>query len=308
MLFDPRQKDGAIFCAIFVSRRTVLSFSLRFLRAEITTLRERTPLIVSIAIHAVVAFAILNAAFHYDFSSLDRKPESAKQEQISYVAVRPTGGVTGGTDSTSAPAKATTPSSGFVAPIATPRFIEAPAPATGGAPGGVEGGKGRASDIAPTTGIVPAIPDPRLATDPHEFFPAPKTHAERVDSAVRASIYAYNDSIARALAAAGKKPGDWTFEKGGQKWGVDGNKIYLGKFAIPSAVLAALPIRIQGNPGEGIADRLSTSRRADLLQHAASSFHDDEFKSAVKRIRERKDKERKEKQGVDPDKPIASTP
>ena len=271
-------------------------------------LRERTPLLVSIAIHVVVSVAILNAAFHYDFSSLERRPVPAKQEEISYVAVRPTGGVTGGADSTSAPARSTTPTRGLVAPIQTPRFIEAPAPATGGAPGGVEGGKGRASDIAPTTGIVPAVPDPRLATDPHEFFPAPKTHAERVDSAVRASIYAYNDSIARALAAAGKKPGDWTFEKGGQKWGVDGNKIYLGKFAIPSAVLAALPIRIQGNPGEGIADRLSTSRRADLLQHAASSFHDDEFKSAVKRIRERKDKERKEKQGVDPDKPIASTP
>ena len=271
-------------------------------------LRERAPLGVSVIVHVIVGALIMNAAFHYDFSSLTPRPESAKQEKIAYIAVAPVGGITGGTDSTSAPARSTTPARGLVAPVQTPVTIEAPAAAAGGAPGGVVGGRGRASDIAVTTGIVPATPDPRLATDPHEFFPAPKTHAERVDSAVRASIYAYNDSIARAMAAAGKKPGDWTFEKNGQKWGVDGNKIYLGKFAIPSAVLAALPIRIQGNPGEAIADRLSTSRRADLLQHAASSFHDDEFKSAVKRIRERKDKERKEKQGVDPDKPIASTP
>ncbi len=271
-------------------------------------LRERTPLGISVVVHVLVGALIMNAAFHYDFSSLNPRPESAKQETISYVAVAPVGGVTGGTDSTSAPAKATTPSRGLVAPLQTPVSIEVPVPPTGGAAGGVAGGTGRASEISPTTGIVPGIPDPRLTSDPHEFFPVPKTHAERVDSAVHASIFAYNDSIARAMAAAGKKPGDWTFGKNGQKWGVDGNKIYLGKFAIPSAVLAALPIRIQGNPGEAIADRLSTSRRADLLLHAQSGFHDDEFKSAVKRIRERKDKERKEKQGVDPNRPIASTP
>lgn len=159
-----------------------------------------------------------------------------------------------------------------------------------------------------TTGIVPADPDPRLTADPHAFFPEPKTHAERVDSALKATIYAYNDSVARAMARAGKKPGDWTFEKNGQKWGMDGNNIYLGKFAIPSAVLAALPIRIQGNPGESIADRLSGSRRADLMLHAASQYHDDEFKSAVKRIRERKDKERKERMGGDGDKPLPIGP
>jgi hypothetical protein len=39
------------------------------------------------------------------------------------------------------------------------------------------------------------------------------------------------------------------------------------------------------------------SRRADLLMHATSQEHDDEFKSAVKRIRERKDAERRERLG-----------
>jgi hypothetical protein len=118
-----------------------------------------------------------------------------------------------------------------------------------------------------------------------------------VDSAVHAMIYAYNDSVARAAAVSGKKPGDWTFEKGGQKWGVDGSKIYLGKFAIPSAVLAALPLRIQGNPGETLTDRLVTTHRGEVLEHAAAQYHDVEFKSAVKRIRERKDRERRERQG-----------
>jgi hypothetical protein len=76
---------------------------------------------------------------------------------------------------------------------------------------------------------------------------------------------------------------------------MDGSKIYLGKFAIPSAVLAALPLRIQGNPGETIADRLVTTRRGEVLEHSQAQFHDLEFKSAVKRIRERKDKERQER-------------
>jgi hypothetical protein len=270
--------------------------------------REPVPLILSIVVHVAVAFAILNAAFHYDFSQqLTQRSVPPKEEHVTYVSARPSGGVTGGADTTSAPARAKTPTRALVAPVQTPTVL--PPVTTGGQPGGVDGGRGRASEaVGAATGIVPGDVDPRLSRDPHEFFPAPKTHAERVDSAVRASIYAYNDSIARAMAAAGKKPGDWTFEKNGQKWGIDGNKIYLGKFAIPSAVLAALPLRIQGNPGEAINDRLVTTRRADLLLHADAAFHDDEFKTAVKRIRERKDKERKEKQASDADKPIASNP
>jgi hypothetical protein len=271
--------------------------------------RRPVPLLVSIVVHIVVAYAIMNAAFHYDFSR-DRvpRPPSPPQEHITYVTASPPAGALTGIDSARTTAKAKVPTRAIVAPMRVPTSIAPPpAPPDAGTPGGVLGGQGRGGGVGATTGIVPAEPDPRLANDPHAFYPEPKTHAERVDSAVRASIYAYNDSVARAMALAGKKPGDWTFEKNGQKWGIDGNKIYLGKFAIPSAVLAALPIHIQGNPGESIADRLSTTRRADLLTHAASAFHDDEFKSAVKRIRERKDRERKEKQQpADGDKPVAN--
>jgi hypothetical protein len=216
-------------------------------------------------------------------------------EHISYVAVGPARGALGGSAG-GAPAKATEPARGLVAPVRVPSAIAPAQPKATGTQGGVTDGIGMGGGIGPTTGIVPADPDPRLSSDAHQFFPAPKTHAQRVDSAVHAMIYAYNDSVARAAALEGKKPGDWTFEKNGQKWGVDGSKIYLGKFAIPSAVLAALPIRIQANPGETLTDRLVTTHRGEVLEHAAAAYHDDEFKSAVKRIRERKDKERREKQ------------
>jgi hypothetical protein len=258
--------------------------------------RPSGSLLLSLAVHAVVGIALINIAFHYDFSALrgDRGPAPVV-EHVTYVATAPAGGAAGGSTA-GAPAKATEPTPGLVAPPRVPTTI-VPAPTrVGGTPGGVTGGAGVGGGVGPATGIVPADPDPRLSTDAHQFIPVPKTHAQRVDSAVRATIYAYNDSVARAAAAAGRKPGDWTFEKGGQKWGIDGNKIYLGKFAIPSAVLAALPLKIQGNPGEGLSDRLAPTRRADLMEHAQAQYHDDEFKTAVKRIRERKDRERREQQ------------
>ncbi len=256
--------------------------------------RPSGSLLVSIGIHLVLALVLANAAFHYDFSSLNSRPTAAAQEKITYVAVAPAGGALGGS-AQGVHAKATTPQRGLVAPSRVPsRVVPAPEP-VGGTPGGQVGGRGVGGGVGPATGVVPADPDPRLAADAHQFVPIPKTHGQRVDSTVRAIVLAYNDSVAAAAAVAGRKPGDWTFERNGQKWGMDGNKIYLGKFAIPSAVLAALPLHIQGNPGETIADRLVTTRRGDLLDHAQSQYHDIEFKSAVKRIRERKDKERREK-------------
>ncbi|MDB4912791.1 MAG: hypothetical protein JWM95_435 [Gemmatimonadetes bacterium] len=267
--------------------------------------REPAPLIFSVAFHVLVAIAILRAAFHYDFSG--EKPAVGnvpKAERVTYMRVAPPGGAAAGSDSSTAPARATRPARGLVTPIGIPPQLPAPAPSAGGTPGGAVGGKGSGGGVGVTTGIVPADPDPRLLSDSHVFYPEPKTHAERVDSALRATIVAYNDSIARMQ---GRKPGDWTIGKDGNKWGLDGNKIYLGKFAIPSAVLAALPIHIQGNRGELDADRLSGVRRADLLLHAESQLHDDEFKSTVKRIRERKDKERAEKM-ADPDRAPPSSP
>lgn len=255
--------------------------------------RPSGSLLLSIIVHTVVAVVLLNMAFHYDIISLPKSNVPAPVvERITYVAVSPpAGGAVGGTG-TGAPARAERPSTGFVAPPSVPTTVAAPQPAAG-TPGGVVGGTGSGGGIGPATGIVPGVADPRLSVDPRQWYPVPKTQAQRTDSAIQAIIYAYNDSVAKA--SGGRKPGDWTFEKGGGKWGVDGNKIYLGKFAIPSAVLAALPLRIQGNPGESLNDRLVGTHAREIAEHAASRYHDVEFKDAVKRIRERKDRERQER-------------
>lgn len=263
-------------------------------------MRRRPPgaLAASLVVHAAFAVLIANIAPRiYVVFAPQPKPPAPVQERVTYVAVSPPAGAIGGTTATP-PAQAVEPTRQLVAPTRIPTVI-APAPRVAapaaGTQGGVVGGTGAGGGRGITTGIVPSEPDPRLVAD-KGFYPAPKTHGQRVDSAVKATIYAYNDSVAMAAANAGKQPGDWTVERDGKKWGVDGSKIYLGKFSIPSAVLAVLPIRIQGNPGERIADRLVTTRRGDLLLHAQSRYHDDEFKSAVKRIRERKERERRDRE------------
>ena len=256
--------------------------------------RPSGSLLLSVAVHAVIGVVLLNMAFHYDIISLPRASAPAPTvERITYVRVAPIagGGAVGGA-STGAPAKAARPNVGLIAPPSVPTSVAAPQPAAG-TPGGVDGGTGSGGGIGPATGIVPGVADPRLSVDPRQFYPVPKTQAQRTDSAIQAIIFAYNDSVAKA--SGGRQPGDWTFEKGGGKWGVDGSKIYLGKFAIPSAVLAALPLRVQGNPGERLNDRLVGTHAGEIAEHAASQYHDVEFKDAVKRIRERKDRERRER-------------
>ena len=264
-------------------------------------MKQRRPsgsFLVSVAFHTALAVVLANVVLHYDiiFQRPD-PPVAPVEERVTYVGVSPPSGAAGGTTATP-PARATEPTRRLVAPSRVPATIAPPIgqPTTGGTPGGVDNGTGAGGGIGPATGIVPGEMDPRLSMGGKFFYPAPKTAAQRADSAVRATILAYNDSVEMAAANQGRAPGDWTFDRNGKKYGIDGSKIYLGKFWIPSAVLAALPIRSQANPGERAVDRLVTTHRGEIMQHAQAQFHDDEFKAAVKRIRERKDRERREKQ------------
>jgi len=251
----------------------------------------------SLAIHTALTVLLANVVFHYHIFESPPPPVPPVAERVTYVTVSPPAGAAGGS-TTAPPARATEPTRRLVAPSRVPSTIAPPAgePEAGGTPGGVEGGTGAGGGIGPATGIVPGQIDPRLGMGGKFFYPAPKTAAERADSAVKATILAYNDSVAMAAANQGRAPGDWTFDRNGKKYGIDGSKIYLGKFWIPSAVLAALPIRAQANPGERAANRLVSTHRGEVLLHAQSQFQDQEFKTAVKRIRERKERERRERE------------
>jgi hypothetical protein len=74
---------------------------------------------------------------------------------------------------------------------------------------------------------------------------------------------------------------------------MDQQKIYLGKLALPTALLALLPLNVQGNPARYQNDRMKESQRQEIFMNAQRAMDNDEFKDAVKHIRERKDREHK---------------
>ena len=114
-----------------------------------------------------------------------------------------------------------------------------------------------------------------------------------MDSVISLAIGIVNDSI--AIANGQRKPGDWTIKGKGGTWGWDpqGN-IHLGKFTIPGALLALLPLNMQ-NPMSPIEQRSVAWIRQDILYNAQRNITEDEFRASVKRIRERKEKERRQK-------------
>jgi hypothetical protein len=122
----------------------------------------------------------------------------------------------------------------------------------------------------------------------------PLTQAQKNDSAVKAIYMAYREAEIAAEENRGRSPRDWTFEKGGNKYGIDSQYVYLGKFKLPSAILAAIPFNYGGVDG----NRIIQSRNANWIQNDiythSQGLSEDDFRAAVKRIRERKEREKKE--------------
>ena len=113
---------------------------------------------------------------------------------------------------------------------------------------------------------------------------------ETIDSLIADAIGPYNDSV--AAAAEKRDPTDWTVSKGGYKWGIDRHAIRLGPVSIPTAVLAMLPLNIQGNPITMERDRSYAAMNRDITWHAQQAINDADFMKAVRSIRERKERER----------------
>lgn len=119
----------------------------------------------------------------------------------------------------------------------------------------------------------------------------PSSHAARVDSAVRAKLLAFIDTIpADSFATPPVRP--WVTEIDGQKWGVDGSWIYLGGLKIPSILLALLPLP-QGNYGQAREAQELARIREQIMQAAWQSQTNADFRRYVREIRERKDAERR---------------
>jgi hypothetical protein len=142
----------------------------------------------------------------------------------------------------------------------------------------------------PSRGVRPQYTDPRVWEPPGQVVAAPKTVAQTIDSLIADAIAPYNDSV--AAVAQRRDPTDWTVEKGGYKWGVDKRAIHLGPFSIPTALLAMLPLNLQGNPTTMERDRSFAMMNRDISIHAQQAINEADFMKAVRSIRERKERER----------------
>ncbi len=265
---------------------------------------------LSLVVHVFVILGIASITFRYPLSLFlaSQRERAATPETIRYVKVEPrrAAPVGNGAQTTArrlprlnpAPLLAPTTIPSALPPIPPPTAsqgaISGTSTGTGGAPAGL------------ATGIEPQLPDPRLDVQIGKYS-FPKSRAQQADSVVRAAFDSYRDAVIAAQLHEGRSPRDWTIEKGGQKYGVDSQWVYLGKFKLPSAILAALPFNTGGVDGNRLLQNRSADWiRNDIDEHSRGMSEDD-FRAAVKRIRERKERERQEAEKAKATKPIVAS-
>jgi hypothetical protein len=275
---------------------------------------------VSIAVH-LLAVVVLSQILNIPAALGSLFPRAAvtapPEERIHFVTVAPKGGNAAAdgaaragasrdersaSQRTARPDELVTPTPPLVAPTTIPSEIPpVPAARPGRESLGPAGGP-LASGRGPVRGLQPGYVDPRLWVDAPIIVPAPKSDDERLDSAVVTSIRTFADSVAANTYSPNKyERGDWTYTtKGGDKYGIDGRYIRLGKFSIPTALLGLLPLnRMGGNPVAYEREKRLDAIRLDIMEHATAAMNEEEFRKAVKAIRERKDRERKAEQAKD---------
>lgn len=118
----------------------------------------------------------------------------------------------------------------------------------------------------------------------------PLTHAEKVDSALKARILAFIDT----MPPDGFRTADiprWTRDIDGKTWGVDEKWVYLGDLKIPSAILALIPAP-QGNYYQAKDAQALAAVREQIIYSARIADNKADFNRYVKEIRKRKDAER----------------
>ena len=258
------------------------------------TRRPSKPFVISVIVHVVLAIGMARMLISPSaMSRLFGKAQSKEvvADRIGFLRLpdnsgQPTPGRAGGDGrplSENPPVRVIAPSE---VPTTVPQapVTAEEAPSSEGGTGPLVGGGG------PTRGIRPSYTGPRVWQAPGDIVSAPKSAKEKLDSAIVSIIAPFNDSI--AIAGQGRKPGDWTFEKGGRKYGIDPQYIRLGKVSIPTAVLALLPINQQANPTSLERNKLQNQLHADIFWNAQRGMNEADFKKAVKSIRERKERER----------------
>jgi hypothetical protein len=259
---------------------------------EHTKKRPSPAFLVSLGVHVVVAIALMQMLIlSGDYSSKPKATTTQDSgERVGFVRLpqpgvtKPTPGRSGGDGRREQPREIR-----VVAPAAVPTTLPAPTGPAVKTPD--EGGVGPLVGTGgPARGIRPQYSDPRVWGPPGKIVAPPKTVAQTIDSIIGVAIAPYNDSV--AAAALRRDPTDWTVQKGGYKWGIDKQAIRLGPVSIPTALLAMLPLNLQGNPIAMERDRSYAAMHRDIQVHAQQAINEADFMKAVRSIRERKERER----------------
>lgn len=268
---------------------------------------------VSIVLHVVVGAALIRVLLiPYALSSIfTTKEQRVEPERISFLALPQASAVTtpgksGGNGRPETPnAKPAPP---LVAPTAVPSEIPPVAPASPATPTVVDEGTGPlVGHGGPTKGIRPTYSDPRIWVPAAPVVSAPKSAHERMDSVLATGIQRVLDSMATNGYTPNKfERGDWTVEKNGRRYGIDQQAIRLGKVSIPTALLGLLPLNVQGNPVAAERERVLASMRQEILFQSQRSLNEEEFRRAVKSLRERKERERQQQEKEKAPKTIAA--
>ncbi|HVX39663.1 MAG TPA: hypothetical protein VHB25_08820 [Gemmatimonadaceae bacterium] len=271
---------------------------------------QKGSIALSIVVHAVAIALIASITFRYPIAALFESPTRVPVEHITYVRTQPRAAQAAAAGTPTAekrPARKPVAPAPIIAPTTIPTTLPpvTPPQPTPGVVGGTGTGTGTAA-VGVATGVEPTMPDPRIELHPNTLR-LPLTAAERNDSAVKAIYVAYREAEIASEENRGRSPRDWTFEKGGQKYGLDSQYVYLGKFKLPSAILAALPFNFGGVDGARIIQARNANWIRDDIYSHAQGLSEEDFREAVRRIRERKDREHREAEEAK-EKPKAAQP
>jgi hypothetical protein len=270
--------------------------------------RGPASILVSVAIH-LVAIAILVRIAIVPLSWLEApRPAEPEATHVDYVRTAADSAKQQRAGGDNRRATTTPEAAPLVAPSAVPSALPPEPPKTATPAAQAEGGTGPViGGGGPTRGVTPAFTDPRLwaPTDPAPI--RPRTPTERLDSAIASRVHHLEDSL-RALGPQ-RADGDWSWTgKDGKKYGIDQKYIHLGPFSIPTALLALLPLNVQGNPSTYGEARRIGAIRAEILEQSARASRDNDFNQAVRELRDRKQKERADKVKADQTLPEAPPP
>ena len=261
--------------------------------------RPGGPWLVSLVLHLSVGAGlvyVIGKGGRFDPWLVKQHQPTIPEERIGFLAVPRRSGISPG--KSGGDGRPVRPDAPPRPPLVAPRVVPTGIPTPPPRPAAPEAGSGPViGNGGPTAGLTPSLNTPRLWVTPESDLPAPppritKPTPEEMRQELTVRLQAHNDSL--AIAQRGRKPGDWTVERGGKKYGIDQRNIYLGSITLPTALLALLPINRQANPTESGREWSLALMSADIHYQAERAITEDEFKAAVKRIRDRKERERRE--------------